>query len=212
MEEKQLIDIEIKNINEELDKNTTVHERIAVWCSEKIGSMSFVYVLLFFIVSWIFINIFLLISGGTPFDTPYEFSRLLFLSNTIQLLTPLFILVSQNIQAKRDKAFADQDYAKTKKTEQETKLMFDYLKNFQEQFKTLFNKLNVQQHKIIGLEEQQQIFNEMISANLIKALSAMEDERKIRPCLLEQTTKEKELHEYLIKALEKFKEEKGLEK
>lgn len=193
--------LEIKNINDELEKNTSIHEKIAIWTSNKIGSMAFVYALVVFIILWSSINIGLLVTGHQPFDKPYEFAVLLLISNTIQLLTPLFILVSQNIQSKRDKALADQEYLLAKKTEEETKLMFEYLKEINEQFKVLLNKFNTQQLQIISLEEQQKDFNDTTASYLVDIIHNVIQQINTRPCLLEESKDNSDIQQKLLDAL-----------
>lgn len=206
--EENYVDIEIKNINDELEKNTTMHEKLAIWLSGKIGSMIFIYFLIIFMVTWIFTNIALLLSGHSPFDEPYDFTVLLLISNSVQLLTPLFILVSQNIQGKRVKALADQEYRISKRTEEETKLMFSYLKKIRDQFQVFLNSLKIQQQKIISLEEKQEEFNTMISQNLISMLQSMTHQMNCRPCLLDDASKDPILCQMIIDTLEKYKLER----
>jgi len=197
---------EIRNINQEIEENTTIHEKVAIWFSNKIGSMAFVYYLILFMILWSSINISLLLGGHKPFDQPYEFRVMLLISNCIQLITPLFILVSQNIQNRRDKAIADQEYIIAKKTSNETKLMFEYLKNLDSQLKIILTKTNTQQQKIISLEEKQNQFNDIISKNLMMMLKGMISQMKDRPCLLDQTVDNPELCDLLIKALGNYKQ------
>lgn len=183
---------EIKNINDEIERNTNIHEKLAMSLSNKIGSMKFVYILIIFMIAWTSINIGLMISGGTPFDQPYTFTIMLLISNCIQLITPLLILVSQNIQSKRDQAVVNQEYILAKKTRDETKLTFDYLKSLNDQLKIILTKINTQQQKMISLEEKQNQFNEIISQNLMLMLQTMILEIQTKPCLMENNFKNEE--------------------
>lgn len=200
------IDLEIKNINDEIERTTTIHEKIAISLSKKIGSMYFIYILMSFMIIWVLINIALLYFGKNPFDKPYDFTILLLLSNSIQLLTPLFLLVSQNIQEKRDKALADQEYLVTTRTEAEMKLTFEYLRDLSDKLKSLLTKLNAQQQHIISMEEKQEEFNNIISSNLMSMLKNTVEQINEKPCLLETVSTKEELADYLIKSLTKYKE------
>jgi len=206
--QKQEIDIEIKNINDEIEKNTTIHEKIAIAFSKKIGSMKFIYSLFIFMALWTSINIILLLSNKHPFDKPYEFSILLLVSNTIQLITPLFILISQNIQDKRDKALADQEYFVAKRTEEETKLIISKLDDISNEFKNILVRIQTQQNKLISLEEKQETFNESVFKSIFTMLQTYSAQINERPCLLKSLKKE-EIVNALIKALE---DKKVLEK
>jgi uncharacterized membrane protein len=148
----------------------------------------------------------LLYIGKHPFDKPYDFTILLLLSNSIQLFTPLFLLVSQNIQEKRDKALADQEYLVTTRTEAEMKLNFEYLRDLSDKLKSLFTKLNAQQQHIISMEEKQEEFNNIISSNLMNMLRNTVEQINEKPCLLETVSNQEELADYLIKSLTKYKE------
>jgi len=208
---KKLIDLEIKNINDEIEKNTTVHEKIAIFFSKKIGSMFFIYFLLLFMLMWVSINIALLLSGKNPFDKPYDFTIMLLISNSIQLLTPLFLLVSQNIQDKRDKALADQEYLVSKRSENATNETLEYLQNISDKFTTLFTKLDTQQQTIISLEEIQNNVNANISGNLTSILKDAVSQMNHRPCLLDQAGYEQELCDTLINAIKRYKEKHRVE-
>lgn len=199
-------DLEIKNINAELAAKTTIHDKIAIFISSKIGSMVFLYILLLFMATWVSINTALYLSGHKPFDQPFEFSIMLLLSNSIQLITPIFILVSQNIQGRRDTALAEQDYKIAKRTEKETKKIFDYLQDISEKFKTLFYKMNIQQQKIIELEEKQNTFNDIISQSLVLMLRDLSGQMQERPCLLKDASQDADLCDALIEALENYRD------
>ena len=199
-------DLEIQNINETLEKQTTIHEKIAMWISQRIGAMYFVYILVALITLWITINMALSLSGNAPFDKPFEFPILLMISNSIQLLIPMFILVSQNIQEKRVKALADQEYLVAKRTENETKQIFQYLREMTGQLDVMLNKIKINQQKIIFIEEQQNKFSNSISGTLTSLLQQLTETMSNRPCLLKQID-DAEILENLIKALEDKKRE-----
>lgn len=201
---KQQIDIEIKNINDEIEKDTTIHEKIAISLSKKIGSMKFIYILFTFMILWTSTNIMLFLSGKNPFDKPYEFSVLLLISNTIQLITPLFILISQNIQDKRAQAIADQEYFVTKRTEEETKLVLSKIDDISNEFKNMFNRIQTQQNKIINLEKKQEIFNQSVFKSIFKMLETYSSQMNERPCLLKSIQKE-EIINTIIQTLEEQK-------
>ena len=202
--QKQEIDIEIKNINDEIEKNTTIHEKVAIAFSNKIGSMKFIYILFTFMALWTSINIILLLSDKHPFDKPYEFSILLLVSNSIQLITPLFILISQNIQDKRAKALADQEYFVAKRTEEETKLIISKLDDISNEFKNMLGRIQTQQNKLVSLEEKQESFNQSVFKSIFTMLQTYSSQMHERPCLLKSIKKE-EIVNTIIKTLEEQK-------
>jgi len=199
-------DLEIQNINETLEKQTTIHERIAMWISQRIGVMYFVYILVALITLWITINMALSLSGHTPFDKPFGFPVLLMISNSIQLLIPMFILVSQNIQEKRAKALADQEYRVAKRTENEAKQIFQYLREMTGKLDVVLNKIKLNQQEILYIEEQQNKFSNSISGTLTSLLQSLTTAMNHRPCLLKQID-DTEVLEAVIKALEDKKQE-----
>ena len=197
MIENKDIFVEIKNVNDETSHILSASEKVAVWFSDKIGSMSFVYFLLIFMILWASINIGLMMGGISPFDQPYHFPILLLLSNIIQLITPLFILISQNIQSKKDRIAFDQEFFMNQKRDHE--------------FNVLFNKLETNQEKIIEMEKRQEQTNEIFSDGFNKTLQTIINEMHYRPCLLKETTGNLPLYESLIQTLEQYKAEQTLE-
>lgn len=155
-------------------------------------------------ILWISTNIMLFLSGRNPFDKPYEFSVLLLISNTIQLITPLFILISQNIQDKRAQAIADQEYFVSKRTEEETKLVLSKIDDISNEFKNMFNRIQTQQNKIISLEEKQEVFNQSVFKSIFKMLETYSSQMNERPCLLKSIQKE-EIVNVIIQTLEEQK-------
>jgi len=82
----------------EMEKKTSVLEKIAIWITEHVGSMGFFIIIFIWTVSWLSWNIFA--PKNLRFDPFPGFVLWLFISNMIQLFTMPLILLGQNIQSK----------------------------------------------------------------------------------------------------------------
>ena len=150
-------------------------------------------------------------AGLHPFDKPYEFAILLFVSNSIQLLTPIFILVSQNIQDRRTKALAEQQYQIARKDATEFKQMMGQIQEISMQIKNLFKKIEKNQYEIIDHEDEQNIYHGVVSDSLVKMLTSMSGNMDTRPCLLQEAAADPDIANLIITALKAHKLKKELE-
>src|SRR3954465_298119 len=91
----------------EMEKKTSVLEKIAIWITEHVGSMGFFIIIFIWTVSWLSWNIFA--PANVRFDPFPGFVLWLFISNMIQLFLMPLILLGQNIQAKHDDVRAEAD-------------------------------------------------------------------------------------------------------
>ena len=84
------------------------------------GSWKFIISLFIFLIIWMLINAYFLISYemGNPFD-PYPFILLNLILSCLAAVQAPIILMSQNRQAERDRLTAKYDYQVTRKAERE---------------------------------------------------------------------------------------------
>lgn len=98
----------------------TFGQKAADWLTKWAGSWTFILLFFFFILTWMFINAYVLIQyqTGKPFD-PYPFILLNLVLSCLAAIQAPVILMSQNRQAQRDRLKAEYDYRINKKAEQE---------------------------------------------------------------------------------------------
>lgn len=199
----------IRNIEEVLHESLSIHDRIANAVTQIVGSMPFVYVLVVFIFVWVATNLIILSFHGQAFDQPWSFSILLLISNQVQLLTPLFILVSQNRQQRRETLRAEQEYALTLRTEIETEAMFEYLRQMADRMDMMMRILDMQQRKMISMKETsiaaENRMAEVVSESLVALVQGLEN----RPCLADVVEMDPEVRSRIVRGLGLEEEEPG---
>jgi CRP/FNR family cyclic AMP-dependent transcriptional regulator len=110
-----------RNINVEMEEQSTIGQRIADKVASFGGSWTFIIIYLSFLIAWMAFNTFVLIHYGTGPDgkqfDPYPYILLnLMLSMTAALQAPI-IMMSQNRAAEKDRLAAEQDFKVNLKSE-----------------------------------------------------------------------------------------------
>jgi len=110
-----------RNINAEMEAQSTIGQRIADKVASFGGSWTFIIIYVTFLVAWMGINTFVLVHYGRGEDgaqwDPYPYILLnLMLSMTAALQAPI-IMMSQNRQGQKDRLRADLDYRVNLKNE-----------------------------------------------------------------------------------------------
>jgi uncharacterized membrane protein len=100
-------------------------ERLAVWTTEKVGSMGFFLVILAWTAIWLGWNF--LAPKPLRFDPPMGFVFWLFISNVIQILLMPLIMVGQNVQDSHAEARAEHDLAVNVRAEQQIEVILQHL-------------------------------------------------------------------------------------
>lgn len=95
----------------------TVREKAADTLTKYMGSWTFIFFFMLFILSWISINIFLLVYDKAWDKRPFIMLNLI-LSCLAALQAPI-ILMSQNRQSQKDRIRVEYDYEVDKKAEKE---------------------------------------------------------------------------------------------
>ena len=111
---KETVDRHFSNYKEKL-KKTADQNKYADSVTHFLGSWTFVYIVVFFLVFWTSINIIALENAWDP----YPFFVLSFIINCLTLLQVPVILMSQNRQDHRQMLRIEYDYAINKKSEKE---------------------------------------------------------------------------------------------
>lgn len=128
--------------------NFTFGQRLADSIASFGGSWKFIIIFGFFILIWIFSNIYFLLNKG--FD-PYPFILLNLILSCLAALQAPVIMMSQNRQEEKDRERAKQDYMVNLKTELEIRMLhekIDHLIIHQQQ-----ELLNIQQVQVEMMED-----------------------------------------------------------
>ena len=104
-----------RNINEEMEINTTFFDRIADLTAAFSGSMTFLLLNLAWFAIWIGWNVL----PGVPHFDPYPFGFLTMTVSLEAIFLSIFVLISQNRQTKKDRLRADAEYQVNLKAELE---------------------------------------------------------------------------------------------
>lgn len=103
------------DVYEDMDEKATFGQKMADRLSAWAGSWTFIILFLFFMLLWMGINVLL---GNQAFD-PFPFILLNLTLSTLAALQAPVILMSQNRQAQKDRAQAQNDYQVNLKNEME---------------------------------------------------------------------------------------------
>lgn len=104
-----------RNINEEMEINTTFLDRAADAIAAWSGSMSFLFLNALWFAIWIGWNVL----PGLPHFDPYPFGFLTMTVSLEAIFLSIFVLVSQNRQSEKDRLRADAEYQVNLKAELE---------------------------------------------------------------------------------------------
>lgn len=119
----------LKNVNVVHQRQLSPLDKLAIFVTEKIGTMGFFFIIFFWTVIWLGWNIFAPVN--VRFDPFPAFVLWLFMSNLIQIHLMPLIMVGQIIQAKHAELRAEHDYETDKKAEKEIETILLHLENQQ---------------------------------------------------------------------------------
>ena len=114
-----------RNINREVGEKTSRLDRLALWITNRVGTMGFFLVIFVWTVAWLGWN--LLAPAALQFDPPTGFVFWLFISNMIQIFLMPLIMVGQNIQGRHAETRAENDLEVNIKAEQEIEVILHHL-------------------------------------------------------------------------------------
>lgn len=135
----------IENINLLHRSRLKPLERLALFVTEKIGSMGFFFFILVFNIGWITWNTWA--PKELVFDEAFSFLILLFINNILQILFMPLILVGQNLQGRHAKLRAEQEYKTDVKAEKEIEIILLHLENQQRLIHKLADKIEELTHR-----------------------------------------------------------------
>lgn len=129
----------LRNVNEEHRRKLSKLERLALFVTEKIGTMGFFLVILTWTVFWLGWN--LLAPISLRFDPYPAFVMWLFISNMIQILLMPLIMVGQNLQGRHAEARAETDLEVNVRAEREIETILQHLENQSELILEILKRL-----------------------------------------------------------------------
>lgn len=116
-----------RNVNVEHYQQLTPMERVALWITQRVGTMGFFLLIAGWSAFWLLWNL----AAPRPirFDPPPAFVLWLFLSNLIQILLMPLLLVGQNVLSRHAELLADNDYEVNLQTEREVEVILQHLEH-----------------------------------------------------------------------------------
>ncbi|HUO87716.1 MAG TPA: DUF1003 domain-containing protein [Rhizomicrobium sp.] len=115
----------LRNTYTELRASMGALEKLAVWITAHVGTMTFFLMILVWTILWLGWNF--LAPARLQFDPPMGFVFWLFISNMIQILLMPLLMVGQNIQGRASEARAEHDLDVNIKAEAEIEVILHHL-------------------------------------------------------------------------------------
>lgn len=116
----------VRNVNVEHHENLTAMERLALFATNKVGSMGFFFLVALWTICWILWNTYA--PHNLRFDPFPGFVLWLFVSNVLQLVLLPLIMVGQNLQSRHAEARAEADFELNVQAEREIKEVLSSMK------------------------------------------------------------------------------------
>ena len=114
-----------RNANVIHRENLAPLDKAALWCTERVGTMGFFFIIVGWTVTWLGWNI--LMPKAMQFDPYPAFVLWLFISNMIQIFLMPLILIGQNLQSKHAEVRAEADFDINIKAEIEIETILKHL-------------------------------------------------------------------------------------
>jgi uncharacterized membrane protein len=141
-------------VNLEEGKRLSLLDKLALFLTERVGTMGFFLIILSWTVLWTGYNVLATEVHGlhwTPFDEAPAFVAYLLISNVIQILLMPLIMVGQNLQGRHAERRAESDFAVNVKAEQEIEVIVRHLEYQNAILITMLEKLGVSPEEAIAV-------------------------------------------------------------
>jgi len=135
----------VNNVNKKHKDNLTPINRVALWITDRVGSMGFFMIIFIWTAIWLGWNS--LAPVSMKFDPYPAFVLWLFISNLIQIFLMPLIMVGQNLQSAHSELRAEEDFAINKKAENEIETILMHLENQNELILKILNRLEEAENK-----------------------------------------------------------------
>lgn len=130
-----------KNVNVVHKKKLSSMDRLAVFITNKIGTMGFFFIIFVWTIAWLGWN--MLAPREARFDPYPAFVLWLFISNLIQIHLMPLIMVGQNIQGLHAELRSEHDYDTDKRAEKEIETILLHLENQQKLMLEILEKIEI---------------------------------------------------------------------
>lgn len=135
----------IRNVNAEYRGKLTGLERLALFITERVGTMGFFLIIFAWTALWLLWNSFGPVSSR--FDPFPAFVLWLFISNMVQIMLMPLIMVGQNLQGRHAEARAESDFDVNVKAEREIETILQHLENQNELILRVLNRVGDKKEK-----------------------------------------------------------------
>ncbi|HEY8830347.1 MAG TPA: DUF1003 domain-containing protein [Candidatus Limnocylindria bacterium] len=113
------------NVNDAYRQSFSRLDRIAIWTTDRVGTMGFFIIIALWTIAWLGWNT--LAPAGIRFDPAPAFVLWLFISNLIQIHLMPLIMVGQNLQGRHSELRAEADFEINQKAEREIETVLEHL-------------------------------------------------------------------------------------
>lgn len=117
----------VRNVNIEHRESLSKLDKLALFVTNRVGTMGFFLIILAWTVIWLGWNI--LAPSAWGFDPYPAFVLWLFISNMIQILLMPLIMVGQNLQGRHSEARAEADFELNTQSEKEIEAILQHLED-----------------------------------------------------------------------------------
>ncbi|MCL4418794.1 DUF1003 domain-containing protein [Patescibacteria group bacterium] len=128
-----------KNVNVVHRKSLSQLDKLALFVTERVGTMGFFFIIFAWTFLWLGWNV--IAPKNLRFDPFPAFVLWLFISNLIQLHLMPLIMIGQNIQGKHAELRSDHDFETDRKAEREIETILYHLENQQKLILEILKKL-----------------------------------------------------------------------
>jgi uncharacterized membrane protein len=139
----------LRNTYAEIKAGMGQLEKVAVWITEHVGTMTFFLAIMAWTVFWLGWNF--LAPPRLQFDPPMGFVFWLFISNMIQILLMPLLMIGQNIQGRQSEARAEHDLDVNIKAEAEIETILTHLERQNDMLLAMLQKQGIKLDEALKL-------------------------------------------------------------
>lgn len=137
-----------RDVNKELSGNHGKLDKLALFITDKVGTMGFFFIIFAWTILWLGWN--LLAPTKFQFDPAPAFVFWLFISNMVQIFLMPLIMVGQNLQSKHAEERAEYDLEVNIKAEEEIETVLEHLEYQNKILLKLLEQANIKLDDILG--------------------------------------------------------------
>jgi uncharacterized membrane protein len=150
----------IENVNDQHIAKMSPLDRLAIFITDRVGTMGFFFLIFTWTVIWVGYNILATEISSLhwkPFDPFPAFVAYLLISNVIQIMLMPLIMVGQNVQGRHSELRAESDFQINIKAEKEVEIILHHLEYQNAILITMLEKLGVSPDQAIKTLEERGI-------------------------------------------------------